>query len=107
MKYSTAALFVLGMVVGAGGMYFLKHQGESPPLPSKEAPPGKPARVVSALGRIQPNGGVISLGVTLPDLLAKLFVEEGQEVKEGETLAELSSRSDRQSELDLLDQQIK
>ena len=50
---------------------------------------------------------MISIGVSLPDLLAKLFVEEGQEVKEGEALAELASRSDRQLELDLLEYQIK
>jgi HlyD family secretion protein len=107
MKLSTVALFLLGLIIGAGGMYFVKHRSGSSPASGQPVSPNKQARGVSALGRIQPSGGVISLGVTLPDILAKLLVEEGQDVKEGDMLAELAGRKERQLQLGLLDSQIK
>ncbi len=107
MKLSTVALFLLGLIIGAGGMFFLKPRSGSTSVSGQSVSPNKQVRGVSALGRIQPSGGVISLGVTLPDILAKLLVEEGQDVKEGDSLAELAGRKERQLQLDLLDAQIK
>jgi HlyD family secretion protein len=106
MKLTTVALFGLGLIFGASGMYFLKPRSASP-VTGQVQDSGKQVRSVAALGRIQPSSGVVSLGVTLPDILGKLLVEEGQEVKEGDILAELAGRKDRQLELDLLDAQIK
>jgi HlyD family secretion protein len=108
MKVSYIALFLVGLALGGAGMHFWRVHAAAESAPLKQPQAARPPRsAASALGRIQPGSGVISLGVSLPDHLAKLFVEEGQEVKEGATLAELGSRSDRQLELDLIDLQIK
>jgi HlyD family secretion protein len=106
MKLTTIAFFVFGLVVGGGGVYFLKVRGDIAPAPESAPRAARPPRAASALGRVQPDGGVISLGVSLPDQLARLLVQEGQDVKEGDVLAELASRDDHQLELDLLDSQI-
>jgi HlyD family secretion protein len=107
MKWTTVVFFLFGVLLGGGGVYSLISRGETSAAPVTAAKSVPPLRTVSALGRIQPRGGVISLGVSLPDQLARLFVEEGQEVKEGAALAELASHSDRQLDVDLLDSQIK
>ncbi len=107
MKFTTVALFVLGMIVGAAVAYYLPDYLQINPEPKPTPKVVSPPRGASALGRIQPEGSVISLGISLPDQLAKLFVQEGQEVNQGAKLAELASHGDRQLELNLLDYQIK
>jgi HlyD family secretion protein len=107
MKLTTIALFVFGVALGGGGVYSLTNHGATSGAPVSADRPVKPLRTASALGRIQPRGGVIALGVSLPDQLARLFVEEGQQVEAGAVLAELASHGDRQLDVDLLDAQIK
>jgi HlyD family secretion protein len=107
MKLTTIALFVFGVALGGGGVYSLTNHGVTSGAPVSAVQPVKPLRTASALGRIQPRGGVVALGVSLPDQLARLFVEEGQEVEAGAVLAELASHGDRQLDVDLLDSQIK
>jgi HlyD family secretion protein len=109
MKLTTILFFVCGLVLGAGGVYVWQTRTRAPTASAGTLPAADPIRAASALGRIQPAGGVISIGVFLPDQLAKLHVEEGRDkdVEAGDPLAELASRKDRQLELDLLDQQIK
>jgi HlyD family secretion protein len=60
-----------------------------------------------AVGRLEPEGGVISLGVPLGDRLQRLTVSEGDEVKENQELAYLESYSDRLGETNLIASQLK
>lgn len=106
MKFSTFALFLLGLALGGSGVYYWQQQNHEPTPTQPKEPVPKAPRAASALGRIQPANGLLSLGVPLPDRLGKLLVHEGSEVKEGAVLAELESRTDRALELKLLDQQI-
>jgi HlyD family secretion protein len=50
-------------------------------------------RLVAALGRLEPEGGVIDVGIGsgIPDRLDRLLVSEGQQVKAGQELAYLES----------------
>ncbi len=100
-------IFGLGLGTGAGGIYIYKVRHEPKPVLTQSQVPAQATWTASALGRIQPLDGMLSLGVALPDQLAKILVVEGQEVEEGTVLAELGSHADRQLELALLDTQIK
>lgn len=70
-----------------------------------EAPRMTPDRI-SALARLEPEGGVINLSGTPGDRLAELKVHRGDRVKKGDTLAVLESRSLRQAELELSQAQL-
>jgi HlyD family secretion protein len=106
MKVSTVIFFVSGLVLGAAGVYFLHPRAQQPVSPGPSPQAAKKLARVSALGRIQPANGVISLGVILPDELEEVLVKEGDEVKKGKVLMKLTSQTDRQLDLDLLDRQI-
>lgn len=66
------------------------------PAPTAEAPPN----TVKALGRLEPGGGIVQVGVGVPmgDRLSAVFVSEGQEVAKGQELARLESYEDRSAE---------
>ena len=72
------------------------------PSPGAHAEPRK----VQALGRLEPEGGVINVSVPLADLLDTLFVQEGESVKKGQQLARLQSYWDRKASLDLAEAQL-
>jgi HlyD family secretion protein len=57
---------------------------------------------VSALGRLQPSGGVISVFGLPGDRIVKLSVKQGDKVAKDTILAELASRKDRELERDLV-----
>jgi HlyD family secretion protein len=65
----------------------------------------EPSTVV-ALGRIEPAGGVISLGALAPDQLRELRVGQGASVKKNQILAVLASERLREIEIDLIDRKI-
>lgn len=60
----------------------------------------------SALGRIQPAGGVIQVMGQPGDLINKVLVKLNAEVKKGERLVDLASYEDRQKELKLAEAQL-
>ncbi len=60
-----------------------------------------PRRSVRALGRLQPEGGVISVGIPGGDQLRELLVQEGDVVEQGQVLARLQSHADRLAEKEL------
>ena len=100
-------LFALALCIAGGGFYVYTQRDHNAPVLAQSQASPPTLMTASALGRIQPFDGIISLGVSLPDQLAKVLVNEGQDVDEGAVLAELQSHADRQLELDLLDWQIK
>lgn len=65
------------------------------------------SREVAAIGRLEPAGGIISIGEGLVDRLESLFVEEGSTVAKGKPLAKLESHALRELELASYDAQIK
>ena len=70
-----------------------------------EGPRMTPDRI-TALARLEPEGGVINISGTPGDRLAELKVHRGAQVKKGEVLAVLESRSLRQAELELSQAQL-
>jgi HlyD family secretion protein len=54
---------------------------------------------VIGMGRVEPAGGVIDVGAMMGDRLGSLRVQEGDQVKKGDTLADLESRALRELEL--------
>jgi HlyD family secretion protein len=70
---------------------------------SQEQPVGA---TVVALGRLEPDGGLISVGAPMGDRLSRIVVKVGQEVKEGEELAQLESCSERLAEKNLAASQL-
>ena len=64
------------------------------------APNRKDVRVVVARGRLEPDGGVINVGVA-GDRLQSVAVSEGQLVSTGDKLAVLDSHPDRLAEYNL------
>jgi HlyD family secretion protein len=101
---TTATLgLVLGIALGGAGAYMLGSAGTS-----TRQPDGAVAKTkVSSLGRIQPNGGVISVFGLPGDRIEKLSVKLGDEVAKDTILAELSSRKDRTLERDLVAVQLR
>jgi HlyD family secretion protein len=71
--------------------------------PSRQAPSDLP---VVALGRLEPEGGVIQIGGPPGDRLSRILVKEGEEVEEGQELVYLQSYSDRLAEKHLADSQL-
>lgn len=67
----------------------------SPPVQSE---PTAPPQQIHALGRLEPQGGVLSIGGTTGDRLAVLEVAEGDEVKRDEVLARLDSYTVREAQ---------
>jgi HlyD family secretion protein len=76
----------------------------SPPAVAEPAE-GRPA-TVKALGRLEPAGGVLSIGVPVPDRLGEVLVREGDLVEKGQELARLDSHADRLAERDLAASQL-
>lgn len=62
---------------------------------------------VNALGRLEPDGGVIDVGAVAGDRLERLLVQEGQQVNAGEELAYLASYPMRLKEKELAEVQLK
>lgn len=61
---------------------------------------------VSALGRIEPIGGVLTVGAPINEILATLTVEEGDWIDEGEVIALLRSHSERSAQLKAAEQAL-
>lgn len=55
---------------------------------------------IACFGRIQPQGGIVNVSAPSTDTITQVMVREGQQVKAGEVLAILSSRDERQLQLE-------
>lgn len=55
-------------------------------------------RSVTALGRVEPQGEVITIGGSVGERIAQLLVKDGQQVKAGDVLAYLDSYQERLAE---------
>jgi HlyD family secretion protein len=97
---------LLGIALGGAGVYLWKTfsgDGRSPGQTGVAITKTK----VSALGRLQPKGGVISVFGLPGDRIEKLSAKQGDKVAKGTILAELASRKDRALERDLVANQLR
>jgi HlyD family secretion protein len=95
----------------AGGMMIqrlLPASGDERHPPAGGTSAEEARRDVAALGRLEPEGGVLDVGVGSgnPDRLARLLVAEGQHVAAGEELAFLESYQPRAAEKEYLASQL-
>jgi HlyD family secretion protein len=105
---STAAglSLLLGVALGGAGVYkWRDFLGDSSP-PGQTGVAVTKAKV-SALGRLQPSGGVISVFGLPGDRIEKLSAKQGDKVAKDMILAELASRKDRELERDLVAIQLR
>ncbi|HTU16640.1 MAG TPA: efflux RND transporter periplasmic adaptor subunit [Gemmataceae bacterium] len=89
---------VLGFALGGGGVYYYLHENETATPSATEPEPAAELDKVVALGRIEPKGGTLSLGVPTPDRIRRILVKEGQDVKKDQPLAVLDSEVMRKLE---------
>lgn len=115
------AVFLGGLVLGAGGLLFVQTQTD---WGKPKGPPASPGHTgldqaiaaaatcdddqnrVTALARLEPSNGVISMNGTPGDRLETLRVELGDHVKKGMLLATLESHALRKTELDVAKSQL-
>jgi HlyD family secretion protein len=91
---ATAAGVALG---GFSVYYYLRYYNVEPSQDQSPEPSAEINRVV-ALGRIEPQDGVLSLGVSVPDRIRKILVKEGNHVRRNDPLAVLDSEVMRELE---------
>jgi HlyD family secretion protein len=92
---------LLGIALGGAGVYLWSNfagEGRSSGQSGVPVTKGK----VSALGRLQPRGGVISVFGLPVDRIETLSAKLGDKVAKDAVLAELASRKDRELERDLV-----
>jgi HlyD family secretion protein len=102
------ALLVLAAFAAGGvvGVFVLKRPGPSPGGPGAGGPTDRPSRV-TALGRLQPAGGVVPVAGPPGDLIEKLEpVAPGTPLTEGQPIATLASRAERELEVKVARQQL-
>jgi HlyD family secretion protein len=96
---------LLGIALGGAGVYMWKDSGDSRPSVRAEAAVTKTK--LSALGRLQPSGGVISVFGLPGDRIEKLSLKEGDKAAKDAILAELASHKDRELARDLVADQLR
>lgn len=74
------------------------------PIQAEEAVPVRTQ--VSALGRLEPKGGVLDVGMPLGSIAEAVLVIEGDQVTEGQVLAYLNGYAERVANRDLIASQI-
>ncbi|MBM4067925.1 MAG: HlyD family efflux transporter periplasmic adaptor subunit [Planctomycetes bacterium] len=97
------ALVVGGAILGALAVYMFLPRAADDCAPEKSA---KDRTLVSALGRIEPKGGVLNLGVPFPDVVKTILVAEGADVKKNAELALLESHDIRKLESSMAREQL-
>lgn len=106
-------LVIIGAAIAAGttiyGISQFPFLAQTPaPVPEETPPP--PARKVTALGRLEPEGEVVRVGAPLSldgDRLTEILVKEGDKVQAGQVIAVLDSRDRLQSALEQAKEQVK
>lgn len=96
----TLLALLAGVVLGAVALHWYTG-GTAPPESTGAAESVPELDKVTALGRIEPKDGVLSLGVPTPDRVRRLKVAEGDKVQKGALLAVLDGQVMRELERDL------
>jgi HlyD family secretion protein len=96
---------LLGIALGGAGVYMWKDSRGGRPAGPADAAVTKTK--LSALGRLQPSGGVISVFGLPGDRIEKLTVKEGDKAAKDAIVAELASHKDRELARDLVADQLR
>jgi HlyD family secretion protein len=114
-KRSIITVSAIGLILtGAAGYYAINAtSNKNPDLAAQKevsSQPTQPTNLVTALGRLEPRGEVISLSPP-PDLggakIARLFFDEGDEVKANETIALLDNEPIKQAAVDVAKEEVR
>jgi HlyD family secretion protein len=97
---------MLGVALGGAGAYIWRDFSEDHRSPVQTSVAVTKSKV-TALGRIEPSGGVISVFGLPDDRIEKLTAKQRDEVAKDAILAELASRKDRELERDLVASQLR
>jgi HlyD family secretion protein len=99
--------FIAGLAVGGAGVKFL-WQNHVEKSTGNVVRPQKTSAKISALGRIQPEGGVLNLGIPIPDRVLEIYpgIKEETLVKKGQELVKLESYAARALDLELVANQL-
>lgn len=110
LSVSQVALVGLGLVALAlpfvGLRSFSSSVTQSSEQSEFEAAAVIPSQRVSALGRLEPIDGVLTVGAPINEILANLTVKEGDWIDEGEVIAYLRSHSERIAQLESAKQDL-
>lgn len=90
MRLRLLTLAVALLLIGGGALWMSKlgpHPRQSAGLPSREA---ATSGTVSAEGVVEPASGIIRLSFAIPGKIRSLAVEDGEPVRRGQIVAELS-----------------
>ena len=102
MRRPRTLILGVGLALGVVGLaYALLHTRALRSGDPSAATPLRPTPTkVAALGRLAPRGEIISVSAPEGDRIARLAVQEGQQVRAGDVLAELESLAERRAERD-------
>ena len=105
---STAASLglLIGVALGGGGVYMWRSYARDAGSSGQTSVTVAKTKI-SALGRLQPRGGVISVYGLPGDRIEKLSAKLGDKVAKDAVLVELASRKDRELERDLVAIQLR
>ena len=107
---TTVLVAVAAVALGGAGGYFLATRLAKPLAttgPDAQGPGAAPRDKVTALGRLQPEGGVVPVYGPPGDRIAKMYpLAPGTALKAGDPIAELASRKDRLLEVQVAETQL-
>lgn len=104
---STLIVALVAVACGGAAGYFFAGRFAKPADTSTDAPKGEQPDRITALGRLQPEGGVVPVYGPPGDRIAKLLpLAPGLSVAADEPIAELASRKDRLLEVQVAETQL-
>jgi len=106
-RLNLIALGVFVAILGGGFYYWQERARPSSASTAKNAEGATARETISALGRVEPKGGITDVGGTTGERVEKLLVSVGDRVEAGQPLAQLGSYELRQSEFELAEIQVK
>ncbi|HEY9803149.1 MAG TPA: ABC exporter membrane fusion protein [Leptolyngbyaceae cyanobacterium] len=88
------------LVIGSLGIgqFFLTQAPKTNTVTANTQKKKNPITRVTALGRLEPKGEVITIGGNVGERIGKLLVKEGQQIKSGDVIAYLDSYQERLAE---------
>lgn len=111
-KRSIIAVSAIGLILtGAAGYYAINAtSNKNPDLTAQKEVSYQPTNLVTALGRLEPRGEIISLSPP-PDLggakIARLFFDEGDRVKVNQTIALLDNEPIKQAAVNVAKEEVR
>ncbi|MGE0709670.1 MAG: HlyD family efflux transporter periplasmic adaptor subunit [Planctomycetota bacterium] len=107
-------VLIVAALAAAGGYVLGQRAGPSPSgaAPAPRATPaavgsGGAPRQVAGLARLRPRGGLIKIGTFSENRVARILVEEGQQVEAGQALIELATLPMRHAAVELSAQELR